>query len=199
MSIPRASLTISVEPTVEPVSLGELKDHMRIDGGADDTTLTNYGKAARIKAERYQNRQLITATWIYRLEAFPLGEFVLPRPPLQSVTSIQYVDSAGVTQTWNASLYQVDTTSIPGRVKPITTSFFPTTQSDTYNAVTVTYVAGYGAASSSVPDSTRHAIMMYAAKLHEFREDIVAGVTITEVPDSIKSMLDAEQVPGVYS
>lgn len=199
MAVERASLTISVEPADEPVSLGELKDHLRIDGGADDSALTIYGKAARIGAERYQNRQHITATWIYNLESFPLSEIVIPRPPLQSITSIQYVDTAGSTQTWASANYQVDIKSIPGRVKPVATSSFPTIQSDVYNAVTVTFKAGYGDAASSVPDSTRDAIMMWAAKLYEFREDIVAGVTITEVPDSIRPMLDAELVPGVYS
>lgn len=195
----RRDLVISIAPAVEPVSLDELKAQSRVDGSADDATLTIYGKAARGAAEIYQNRQLITATWIYTLESFPLGEFSLPRPPLQSITSIQYVDSAGATQTWASANYQVDTKSEPGRVKPVTTASYPNTQSDTYNAVTVTYVAGYGDSASDVPDTTRDAIMMWAAQLHEFREPIISGESIAEIPDYIKSMLNATKVPRVYS
>lgn len=194
-----AGLVITSAPAVEPVSLAELKQHLRITGDDNDSMLTIYGKAARIAAERHQNRQLITATLKYTLESFPWGEFVLPRPPLIAITSIQYVDTAGDTQTWASSKYQVDTNTLLGRVKPVSTESYPSIQGGTYNAVTVTYTAGYGAAGSDVPDITRNGILLFAAQLYEFREPIVSGTIVAQLPDHLKIVFDAEKAPFVAS
>lgn len=188
-------LVVTTPGAVEPVTLAELKGHMRIDGDEDNAQITIYNAAARGTVERYLNRQLITATFQYTLEQFPRGEFILPRPPLISVDTIQYVDTAGDTQTWASGNYQVDTNQEPGRVKPVTTASYPSTQSDTYNAVTVAYDAGYGAATTDVPQSVRDAIMMFAAQLYEFREPIISGTIIATVPDHIKALLGDEKVP----
>ena len=65
-------------------------------------------QAATAKAEELCWRQLITATWVAKCDRWPATELWLPKPPLQSVNSIQYVDAAGDTQTLDTSVYDVD-------------------------------------------------------------------------------------------
>ena len=52
-------------------------------------------------------RQLITATWRLALPAFPCGVLVVPLPPLQEITRIEYIDVTGDEQTLDASAYHV--------------------------------------------------------------------------------------------
>lgn len=71
----------------------------------------------------------------------------LPRPPLQAVTAVTYVDQTGVTQTLSPSVYQVDTQQEPGRLAPAYQQVWPTTRVQ-MGAVQVTFLAGYGPATS---------------------------------------------------
>lgn len=184
----------TVEPAIEPVTLAELKEYLRIDDGSQDTVLTNLIKAARIIVEHEQKRQLITATWEHELNEFPAGDIVIPHPPLIAVTSISYEDTAGNTQTWAASNYQVDTAALRGTVSPEPGQSYPSTEADRKNAITITYTAGYGTSTTDVPEFTRLAIMMLAAHWHENREPIVVGMTVATLPMHVQSLIAAESL-----
>lgn len=188
------NLRITSAPAVEPVSTSEAKLHCRVDYDADDTLFAAWITAAREYAETYQRRALITQMLEMSLPAFPCGEIVLPRPPLQSVTSIAYVDANGDSQTLNSSLYQVDTRGIVGRVKPAYGQVWPSTRCETYNAVTITYVAGYGDAATAVPRATVAAIKLLVGHLNENREMVITGTIIGKVPFSIENLLNPNRV-----
>ena len=113
------TLVLVTPPAVEPVSLDELKAHLRInaDQNDEDALLQHYLTTARKYAENYTWRAFITQTWRVSFDCFPC-KIEVPRPPLQEVTSIQYVDTAGDTQTLDEDLYQVDADSQPGRIIP---------------------------------------------------------------------------------
>ncbi len=187
-------LTRTVDPAIEPVTLAEVKDHLRIDDTADDAVLTILIQAARENVEHQQKRQLITATYEYTLDGFPAGDIVLPMPPLISVASISYEDTAGDTQTWAAANYQVDITGERGTVSVEPTESYPSTEADRKNAITITYDAGYGAAASDVPETTRLAIMMLAAHWAENREPVVTGTIVATFPMHVKNLIDAESL-----
>lgn len=187
-------LTRTVDPAIEPVSLTEVKDHSRVDDTDSDAVLTILLQAARENVEHHQKRQLITATYELTLDEFPAGAIILPNPPLISVASISYEDSAGDTQTWASSNYQVDITGIRGSVSVEPNVTYPTTEADRKNAVTITFDAGYGAAASAVPETTRLAIMMLAAHWHENREPIVIGTIVATLPMHVQSLIAAESL-----
>ena len=58
----------------------------------------------------------------------------------------------------------------------------------TFDAVTVTYKAGYGDAASAVPPRTKHAIKLLLGHLWRNRE-AVSAVRLTEVPMAIDALL----------
>jgi uncharacterized phiE125 gp8 family phage protein len=136
-------------PTVEPISLQECKDHLRLDGDLEDAHLSALISAARGWVEGFWGRQLVAATWKLTLDAFPSGTIGLLYPPLISVSSISYVDTGGTTQTLSTSTYTADTESEPARIVPAYNEDWPDTR-DVINAVAVTYRAGFAAPFTAV-------------------------------------------------
>lgn len=154
----RHSLNISVEPTVEPVTIAEAKTHLKIIDNTQDREINEALIGARKNAEELVERQFINATYILRLDQFPI-EIELQRPPISSVSSVQYVDTDGVTQTLATDKWTANTTSSPGRIIPAYGEVWPATR-DVQNAVTVTFIAGYGAAATAVPEHAKRLIKL---------------------------------------
>jgi len=170
------SIELTTAPSVEPVDADELKTHLRYDSSDLDDYLATLATAARKAIELWEWRAHVTQTWTMRLDAFPSdnGPIYVPRPPLQSVTSIQYVDADGETQTCSADDYDVDGKAEPGRVQPGYGKVWPTTRAE-QNAVTMVYVAGYGDAAADVPAETKHAIKLFGELLFRSPGISVAG------------------------
>jgi uncharacterized phiE125 gp8 family phage protein len=124
-------------------------------------------------------------------DAAVLSGIKLGRPPLQSVTSIKYIDEDGVQQTLDSSLYTVDKDSEPGWVFPAPGQSWPSTKA-IQNAVRVRYVAGYGAA-SDVPSALKLWIHAHLANSYKNRESVVVGTIATELP-YVESLLDGLRI-----
>lgn len=155
------SLHCSSEPAAEPVSLTELKTHLRVDHDEDNARLEGLITTARQAVERDTGRSLITQTWELRLDAWPSRAIALPHPPVQSVSGITYVDSSGVTQTWSSTEYAVDIYSVPGLVRLAYGYSWPNIRGDE-RGIAVTYVTGYGASGTNVPYELRQAVLLRA-------------------------------------
>jgi len=194
------SIVLKTPPALEPISLAEAKAHLRVDLADDDSYLSALIQAARATIEAWEWRSHITQIWELRLDAFPTGSAPIycPRPPLQSVTSpIEYIDADGLTQSLLAPSYQVDAKSEPGRIKPAYGLVWPSTRPTIVNAVTVTYIAGYGATAASVPARTRHAIKLLLGLWYEQRVPVVTGTISTVIPDTIEALLMPVHSPRV--
>ena len=183
-------LLLNTAPTVEPVSTADMRTHLRITQTSDNDYLDSLVKAAREACEEYQFRRLINSTWDLKLDFFPY-EICVPYPPLSSVTSITYTDTAGDSQTLASTLYTVDTTMEPGRIVPAYGQSWPSTRAH-INVVTVRYVAGYGSAATSLPASTIHGIKKLAAFWYERRD--AAGM----IPDEIYLIWDSNKLPRLF-
>ena len=186
------SLKVVTAPTIEPVSLAEAKLQCRIDDDLtfDDALITSLIAAAREYCENETNRAFINTTYDLKMDAFSSGgEIVLPRAPASSVTSITYLDGDGASQTWSSTEYSVDINTEPGRVTLAYGYSWPTTRA-IENAVAVRYVAGYGAAASSVPDSIKAAMKLIIEHLYRNRSATVIGSISSTLPLSVESLLN---------
>lgn len=164
---------------IEPVTADEVKTLIGIDGTDFDARIAMLIPAIRQQAEQHTGRSFAVNTWQVKLDAFP-AEIRLLWPPVVSVSTITYVDTAGVTQTLDAADYAVDTHSEPGWVLPAYGLDWPDTY-DTANAVTVNYTAGYG---DSAPKEVKAWIAMR----------IRADVDGCELSDSVDGLLDRLKV-----
>ena len=180
------NLTVSVQPTLEPVTVDEQQSWSRITDEAESAHLEALIKGARVYVEQYLQRALMTQTLIERFDYFT-GYFELQRGPVQSITSVQYIDVAGSTQTISSANYYTDLVSTPARIWPATSYTWPSTF-DRPNAVTLTYVAGWSDA-ASVPQPIKMAISMLVDHWYENRAPFVVGQTVTEMPLTVSSLL----------
>lgn len=165
----------------------------------DDPQLTMLIKSARRQAEAELGRHLITQTLEATFDKFPryCGDHRcdnnIKLPPLQSVTSISYVDTNGDSQTLASDQYVVDTKSQPARIRPAYGVTWPSTR-DQNNAVTVRFVAGYGAA-SAVPESIKQWMLVRIKHAHDNRGSVVIGANTSEFSyPYVDGLLDSERV-----
>ncbi len=167
-------------PEVEPVTVEEAKAHLRPEGDADDDYVSALITAARERVELFLRRALITQGFEYARDGFPVSQVIgLPRPPLQSVDSIQYVDTAGNVQTLAPEDYVVDASSSEiGRVALAWNRFWPITR-NSVNSVVIQFTAGYGDAAEDVPQVIRQGILIEVSNMYENREDVVVGQSIS--------------------
>ena len=173
-------LKLVTPPEVEPVTLEEAKAHLRLESDADDAYVSALVTAARERVELFLRRALITQTFEYTLDGFPPKPLIdLPRPPLQSVESIQYMDSAGNVQTLAPEDYVADASSNEiARVALAWNRFWPITRCS-INSVVIQFTAGYGDAGEDVPQGIRQGILIEVSNLYENREDVVVGQAIS--------------------
>lgn len=156
-----------------------------------DPMLNMLIQAARQHVETYLKRKLITQTLEQHRDSFPCWTITLP--PLQSVVSVKYYDTNGTQRTLAADQYLVDTTTEPARITPAYGIVWPVTQWRN-NAVTVQFVAGYGAA-SAVPACVKNWMLIRIKTLWEQRDQTVKqlGMPVFE-PSFVDSLLDPEIV-----
>jgi uncharacterized phiE125 gp8 family phage protein len=176
------ALTLITAPSAEPISVSEAKasPSLRVAVATDDTDIGTLITTARKLAETYTLHALVTQTWELVLDGFPTGGIVVPLPPLQSVTSVKYIDTDGTQQTLSALLYSVDTDTIPGLITPAYGEVWPVTR-DEVNAVRVRFVAGFGAA-SDVPEDIKSWIKIMVGTMYDNPQAVVVGVGQTVAP-----------------
>jgi uncharacterized phiE125 gp8 family phage protein len=154
-----------------PVTLERARMHLRNEDLAfDEDYLRGVIKAAGDMVERVYGVALLTQTIKQYHSHFPCSpdtSLSLRITPLISITSIQYVDSAGATQTWSSAEYT--TGAFNGRyfvVPKVDYSWPSDIATGQPNAITVTYTAGYGAKPSNIPHSVMMGLLMEIAYLY---------------------------------
>lgn len=179
------SILVTTPATSRPISVDDVKNNSRIAIDDDDLLIRRLIDSAVTFTEYELNSKigLQTITWTldYRLPA----SLVVPVGPLISVTSIEYVDSAGQTQTLSASDYVVDINHSVGRVYPAynVTWPIPRYQKD---AVTVIYVAG----NSVIPAEIKTALLLLVGHWYENPNAFdYSRLTSNETPMGYRSII----------
>jgi len=108
-------------------------------------------------------RAIVSQVWEVVLDDFS-DAMMLPKGPVQSVTSVKYFDTEEVEQTVSASDYVLDSASDPAWVVKAEDATWPTV-ADGVNNVTIRFVAGY----SAVPPELKAAILLLVAHFYDNR------------------------------
>lgn len=164
--------TLVTAPASEPITLAEARKQLELAN--DDTThsdhLTLLIQAAREQWEHDTDSACLTQTWSVNLPYFSGSSIALPKRPIQSITSITYYDSAEASQTLATSVYAFDAAARKVRLKTLQT--WPTTY-ERFDAVTVTFVAGYASA-ANVPAIHKQAMRLLISHYFENRDMIMS-------------------------
>lgn len=170
------SLRLITAPTEYPVTRVEAKLHCRVDATDEDSLIDSYIAAATNHVELYTGRAIMAQTWELVLDDFS-DSILLPKGPVQSITSVKYYDIDSALQTLATDQYTLDNVSDPAWLVRPTDVTYPDV-ADGVNNVIIRFVAGY----TSVPEAIRAAILILVSHLYDNR---AAG----ETPDAVASLL----------
>ena len=199
------TLRITTPPAVEPVSSSMAIAHARIDASDEDSLITTYLMTARMLAEQFLGRALITQTLVWTIKDDPRTHHAgymwrtwhrrretleLPRAPVQSVSSVVFRDALGTDNTIDPSNLRIDTDFEPARVRVdwegVEAAYTAAGMPINYplEHIQVTFIAGYGDNPTNIPMPIINAILLMTAWLYEQRGD-VGG----EMPAAAESLL----------
>jgi uncharacterized phiE125 gp8 family phage protein len=171
-------------PAVEPVSVPEMRAHLRLDDVCEDELIAALVTAARLLVEASSRRILVEQRWRMRLDRWPVRRLVmLPLSPLIAVERIRVWDGTGVAADLAADLYEADAAGDPPRVQVSALAPEPGRAS---GGIEIELRAGYGGTAQDVPPPLRLAIRMLVARWFEHRGDLLGEQTL---PPDVETLL----------
>jgi uncharacterized phiE125 gp8 family phage protein len=180
------ALVSQLNPAVEPISVAELKDHLRLDSANEDASLASLITTARLQIEAALSLALITQHWTWTFDHWPARASVeLPISPVQSILNFTVVRNDGV-MTVPPSATILDGNGIAARL--ITKQGWPTPSVDT-QGIAITFAAGFGATAADVPAPLRHAVLLLAAHWYGHRETAGTCSAITPSAAAVDHLL----------
>lgn len=171
----------------EPVTIAELRKHLRIEHNEEDSYLSMLIGAARASAENYIDGVIADRAFVASLDDFE-PEVTLPiRPVSVETVNVSYIDEQGDSQALVAydhsqSLYRTT-------LRPAYDADWPEVEQG-FDKVTINFTAGFSAFFGEMPKDVKHAILMIAGTLYDQREDHTAQVKLYDVPMSSRMLLD---------
>jgi len=171
------------------------KTFLRVDVSDDDTLIDTLVTSARKQFEADTSLALVNQTCTMTMDAAPSGgaAITLPVGPVSSVTSITSYAADDTSSTVSTSVYRVDTASVPARIVLKDGQSWPSGLRSE-NALTVVFVAGYGATSASAPESAILAIKLLVSHWYANRESVAVGVVSKEIELGYRALIAAHKV-----
>ena len=191
---------IKTAPTEKALTLADVKTHLKRDDNDENGYLNLLIDSAQEYAEAHQERRFITQTWTGKFERFQ-NEFLLPFPPLQSVTSVKYYNDSDVLTTVGTSMYEVD----PGghnelaRVVLADGESWPSDVDERVNPIEIEFIVGYGDTHTSVPAKTKNWMLLQIGSMDQNRQTEIVGTIVGRFNAGIP-LLDYDRVyQSVYA
>jgi len=152
-------------PTVEPLTLADLKIYLRIDGSSEDSILTSMLSASREMAEQYMRNSIIKQK--HRLTYYGLIPtlVLLPKGPVSEIVSVKLFDSEGSSATLSSQQYYLSSKMQLNLNK-----------SHSAHRIEVDYYAGFSEDTTDVPEIIKQGLLSQIAHMYEHRGTGRAGV-----------------------
>ena len=187
-------VSVEVPPAEFPITLAELKEHLRITDTDEDTYLSSLIEAATATVEQFLGRKLITQQlkvtmdcqcdnpwWsgtVVAPESALTGvprEYELPWLPVQMVDEVATYTEADNRLVFAATNYRVSSADpdLWARVVLREGAIWPTDLRNV-DSIETLYTVGYGTA-SEVPPSIKQGVLIVAAYMYENRGDCGGG------------------------
>lgn len=196
------STRVTSAPAKFPLTDAEARQYARVGTDEEMAELGAILRGATAFVEGQAERALITRTCEVRLPRFwPCGlALSLAWPPLQSVTSVKYLDQDEVEQTVDPSVYVVDTHRYPGQLRLARNQVWPTAVAERPDAVRIVYKAGYADTPEELQEEAEAQGLLDAMRLtvsqrDEFRNSLISGTIVAEVPFGLRQLLLHEGIP----
>jgi Phage gp6-like head-tail connector protein len=208
---------ITSAPAVEPVSLAEVKTHLRIDTADEDGLLQALILTSRLHVEVALGLALITQTWSCFFDHWPQGligrgvplsppgaafasldphtalasganALAFPLGPVKSVDAIRVYADDGTFVSVPVAGFAIDLISRPARIARRSGTSLPAA-GRALNGIEFAITAGFGAAAADVPAPIRQALLLLVAHWYEHRDPGEIGSNATHVPAAVSALL----------
>ena len=177
------SLTLLSPPAAEPITLSDLKDHLRVTQGDEDALITGVLVAAVRAVEARAGLALMSQQWRLTLDCVPAETLRLPIAPAAALDGATVTDAEGAPQAVDAALYEFSA-GFPGRLRAVAPWPRPGVALD---GVAIDFTAGFGSA-AAVPEPLKQAVKLLAAHFFETRES-AGEQRVYSVPRAVDALL----------
>lgn len=180
-------------PPDTPVSLAELKAHLRVDDDTEDALLTAMIRGAAGTAELYLGRSLITQTLRLGLDRWPAGRAQVPwangprivelaHPPVQSIASVMTYDDDDQPSVLDMGVYRLANGSNDRARLILRKGLAWPTGLRANDAIEIDYVAGYGDTSADIPEPIRQGLLALIGFWFEHRDGAAWQMALPPLP-----------------
>lgn len=172
--------SVTTDATAEPLSLAEMKRHLRVTTNELDTEVLAAFRGAREWLERLYDRTFRTAVVRkIKRDDWPTGQIYLGYPPLIQIDSVKYYDADNSQQTISSSDYYVLTSTWSTSYFEMSSTYTVPAMYQRPDAFEINYQTGYASA-SLVPETAKNAIRVLAyAYFHDDDQDKVRAAEDT--------------------
>lgn len=176
-------------PLIEPVSLDEAKQYLKIDTNAEDDLISRLIVTARQHVETLSDLILIEQIWRVYFNNWPSNaQLTLPVMPISTITSLKTYNQEDVASEIDAVHYYGDSISTPPQLilRPSRSWIKPARP---VNGIEVEVVAGFGPMASDVPEPLRQAILLLVAHWYENRHAACDGQPNHDINAAINKVI----------
>ncbi|WP_377295696.1 head-tail connector protein [Rhizobium sp. SGZ-381] len=182
------TIMLTEPPEAEPLTLAEVKAHLRIDQTDEDAGLQALIAVARQHLERETGLCLMAQTLRLILDDWPAtGVIQIARGPVQAIEDVCYYDENGTVVHVSLQGHVLDGQKRPARLwlknRPL--------PGRALNGIEVTFAAGFGEAATDVPGPLKRAMLIHVGYMHAFRGVLSSDQQPAGIPDGYERLIAA--------
>ena len=176
----------TVGPELEPVTLVEAKQNLRVDHDSEDDLIEGLIRAAREEVEASCGLALVEQAWRLALDAVPRsGRILLRRHPVIAVSAVTVYGDGGEASLVDPAGYQLDAHARPARLHLGAIA----APGLVMNGIEIDFSAGFGESGADVPDLLKRAMLLLVAHWYEFRSSYGAADQPVSLPAGYERLI----------
>lgn len=179
---------VIVPPAIEPLSLEEVKNYLRIDTDHENELISRLVRAARSIIEDYTGLALITQTWRMTCCGYDVAEnsINLGKGPFQELVRAPRIKLGHRVKA--IQNYRLNKSRLQAKIR-----FLDFIDSD--QELEIDYRCGYGDSPASIPEPLCQAILLFIADLYENRP---GDKTSQALPGMIRALINPYRIIRLY-
>lgn len=178
---------------VEPITVAEAKNFLRITSFSDDDYIQGVISASRQSIEKSTRRSMVKQSQQLGYDHFPIlsNKFIIPNPPISQIDSVKYYDVNNVLHTLDATDYVLDNSGTGAAHLGLTDDFStPTLSSDYKTPVLVTV----STEAYKLDAALKQAMLLLVGNFYEMRIPVSVGGVPFKMPLSLEHLISQYKV-----